>query len=90
MTPQPDQSSMVVIAVPAEDTRAKMYEALRDLQRERDDARVERDLLRDVVATLRAYIAAPEGDGPLRYTEALALADASAASDDQQRQEMSS
>jgi hypothetical protein len=36
--------------------------------------RSEVEELRDVVATLRAYIAAPEGDGPMRYREALALA----------------
>lgn len=42
-----------------------------DLRAERDES----DRLRNVIATLRAYIKAPEGDGQLRYTEALALAD---------------
>lgn len=40
----------------------------RRLWRERTDAL-------EAVRTLRAYIAAPEGDGPIRYIEALELCD---------------
>ena len=52
---QPDQRDTVVIRVPAADTRAKMFTALRELQHERDDARNEAALYRALLEQVDAH-----------------------------------
>ena len=56
--PVPEREDTVVIRVPAADTRAKMFTALRDLQAERDDAENERDWALAEVERLREVLQA--------------------------------